>query len=74
MRVSVHVTWLQLDLQFAYWVVVSQQSQLSVQGVQTHRRLQAGEGLTCKRDTEIAGGTRFRKWTIVQKPEKKVNH
>ena len=42
------VTWFKLDLQFAHRVVVSEEAQLSVQGVQSNNGFQAGERLTCR--------------------------
>lgn len=45
----VRITWLELDLQFAHRVVVSKETQLSVQGVQSDSSFQAGERFTCRR-------------------------
>ncbi len=44
--VCVCVTWLKLDLQFAHRVVVSKETQLSVEGVQSDSSFQTGERLT----------------------------
>lgn len=45
--VSVCLTWFKFDLQFAHRVVVSKETQLSVEGVQSDSSFQTGESFTC---------------------------